>query len=797
MGDETPKLPETPDYSRATFEQVLVALTGLGTDLRAPLLLAGGGSDGGSHGWWVLAPESGRATATAGYYHAFETYYYGVNYNQAAFDDWRKTLDKIGTLIPQLEKGKLGMMDVGQVREAQALVNQYVNWLNSHWETAQSWIKKLDSPDTAFRGRAAYAVQQNLVRIAGTMKDLHDQITVQRNPSVPAALGQVADALGQAAANLAKIWYDHHDFLYNAVTVASDYVHESIHRYIWGMGLINNTDNYNLNHFTSKGEAETYINNVLAGFDSEKNSNLVWGHEAYNSYYDSEGNYAPTPVMSDQGNTEWQPNHFVPAVPDRTYEFPPAPARPDGFPAIKGDLRLQSTYDDFNAKIRDFAIARLAKVDEAARIELENLAKKYESVKAGLAGVYDNKSPTLGSPPPSGGGGGDAGDFPPPPGAGGGDGNNSFNPPGGGDSGGNYFNPPGGGNGGNGGGDFFGPPPDGNGGGSFTPPPDGSGGDSFNPFGGDGGGSFIPPPDGSGSGIGGLPYLPSAFTTPPTTNNANGGAGGFQPPPTSERVGLPPSGGLNANGDEGWAPPAPGEDLKLPPLTHSPAPSGHAGADLPVGGAGGSAAFTPPPGSGLDGAAGGAVTAGAGEVGAGLGGSGEGWADWSGDFGNSGAKQGLTPGTPQTGGLGMPMIPPMMGGMGGMGGLGGAGKERERERQTWLSEDEKVWGTENLVGSGVIGRPDGERVTDEPLAPRHVHVQAASRAKATDKRAGAKTPQRGQATQANQATQATEDIDGTAGTAGREDTKDTEATEVTEATGSTEGTSSAGSAGTP
>lgn len=73
------------------------------------------------------------------------------------------------------------------------------------------------------------------------------------------------------------------------------------------------------------------------------------------------------------------------------------------------------------------------------------------------------------------------------------------------------------------------------------------------------------------------------------------------------------------------------------------------------------------------------------------------------------------------------MMPPMggmgggMGGMGGMGGGGGGG--RERERQTWLSEDEEVWGADVDLGSGVIGRPDGgPRVTDDAPLPTHVHT---------------------------------------------------------------------------
>ncbi|MFD8756959.1 hypothetical protein ACFV0O_39185 [Kitasatospora sp. NPDC059577] len=54
-----------------------------------------------------------------------------------------------------------------------------------------------------------------------------------------------------------------------------------------------------------------------------------------------------------------------------------------------------------------------------------------------------------------------------------------------------------------------------------------------------------------------------------------------------------------------------------------------------------------------------------------------------------------------TSGGGMPMMPPMGGGMGG--GMGGQG-EKDRQRTTWLAEDEEVWGTETGAVNGVIGR---------------------------------------------------------------------------------------------
>ncbi|WP_236572028.1 hypothetical protein [Nocardiopsis sp. FR4] len=51
----------------------------------------------------------------------------------------------------------------------------------------------------------------------------------------------------------------------------------------------------------------------------------------------------------------------------------------------------------------------------------------------------------------------------------------------------------------------------------------------------------------------------------------------------------------------------------------------------------------------------------------------------------------------------MPMMPPMMGGMGG--GMGGGDSNRDRQRSTWLSEDERVWGTANDKHRSVLGRP--------------------------------------------------------------------------------------------
>ncbi|MGC4747990.1 hypothetical protein ACLQ28_20385 [Micromonospora sp. DT201] len=85
---------------------------------------------------------------------------------------------------------------------------------------------------------------------------------------------------------------------------------------------------------------------------------------------------------------------------------------------------------------------------------------------------------------------------------------------------------------------------------------------------------------------------------------------------------------------------------------------------------------------------------------------------------------GLIPGATGAAGAGGAAggFPPMMPPMGGMGGAGGGQQEKERERTTWLAEEEEVWGTDPNVMPGVIGRdevPDsvGERTAGSPSGP--------------------------------------------------------------------------------
>ncbi|MFF1670719.1 hypothetical protein ACFVWN_13395 [Nocardiopsis flavescens] len=201
----------------------------------------------------------------------------------------------------------------------------------------------------------------------------------------------------------------------------------------------------------------------------------------------------------------------------------------------------------------------------------------------------------------------------------------------------------------------------------------------------------------------GQPLPPDSFTPPPIDpgldTNFPGGSDVPINPVTGEPAEVDPITGQPYPVDpdtgeaiKGGFDPPPGNTNYPPPRFESGGPNG-----LNYGGYGG----------GSDGAGGGgrdssdrtemfAAPTGAGGTQVQAGGGGEGGG--AGGPGGAAGQQGM-------GGAGAPMMPPMMppGGMGGAGGGGGAGGDRNRT--TWLSEDEKVWGTDKNQQRATLGRP--------------------------------------------------------------------------------------------
>ncbi|MFG1871488.1 hypothetical protein [Micromonospora arborensis] len=201
--------------------------------------------------------------------------------------------------------------------------------------------------------------------------------------------------------------------------------------------------------------------------------------------------------------------------------------------------------------------------------------------------------------------------------------------------------------------------------GSFPSLPGGSGagsGGSLPGLGGSSGsdsGGSLPGLGGGSSNVGGLPGIPG------------GGSGGdyFGGASGSDGVGAGWSG---ADWQSGSNSGVPGGSMQIGPL--GPAPLATDGFAAAAGGGSGLAGLAP--------------TAAAGAAGGGL--------------------VGGTAGSAGMGGMG-PMMPPMGGA------TGGQQQEKDRERKTWLAEEEEVWGTDPDVAPSVIGRDD---VPDVPGVER-------------------------------------------------------------------------------
>ncbi|MDQ2589059.1 hypothetical protein [Saccharothrix yanglingensis] len=780
-----PDLPSTKDFSRSTYEQIVFAVTGLGEDMHG--LLKTAGDSGGTTGWLKFAEAPGAANSVS--YRAWDKYYFGVDYNHATFNNWNSAIADNDQVASAMFKGRGGLMDAQRLWDARDVTKVYGKWLGDSLEVVKGWTARLDSDDSAFKGKAAYAIGNSLRRLAFTLDDLHDQIMEDRKPSVPGALGNAGDATMLFGTQMSYYWWRAEPFLRTAPQRAARRFVRNVMEHLEFSGLFvskkDSVAGYVLDDY-SRSEAEARIREVMAEYSSD-----------------------------------------VSVLPSNTL--------PEGFPVVRGDISTKALWDQANAAIGTYVATELKKLNATAQEEFAKLSESFTRNSRSLAEVKNNPPPMLGSPLPKPGamslgkeggldlkdllakgdgkgGGLDLADLLRGGDGKGGDGQETAMPftqmsprtpagqgAGAGTAGGLDLDDvlggggPGGGSGadvgmgGLGDGLDGGPGADGgpglgglgNPGGLDLPDPQGIGSDGLGgPGGANGGGN-----GGFGAGLGaGLP-LP----VPPGLPSKGRGdlAGTDRKPQLPGAPGLdfpdPANGGANApqgwdrDLDEGWKPevrtptdldlgsPPPG--LKAPALDLPggssaggganggiqfgpgtlPAPLGAGGepllADLPGGPASGGLS-----GSGLGGSddfAGGGATfdpaGGAGPLNGGADPLDGGRNDWSDLSGGATAGAGRTDGGAGAGGRdnsggGMPFFPPMMGGMGGAG--GNQQQQQERERQTWLSEDEEVWGTDVNVGSGVIGRPDaGDVETDEVLAPTHVHLRStAPRGRASTER---------------------------------------------------------------
>lgn len=360
-----PTLPGTGDYSGATFEQILFAVSGQGVDLHQHLDTA----SSGEHAWFKFAAAPGPQNHM--HYRAWDKYYFGVDVNTSAFLNWASLVREMDKLTYPMFSAKTGLMDVQRLWDAKHVSNAYVTWLTESLASTNAWVKGLESDDSGFKGKAAYAIQVNLRRLAFTFDDIRGQIMEDRKPAVPQAMHDSAAALSIFGQRMASSWAEHDQFLLTQAHNASTAIFANIRDYIATQGL----------------------------------SVAYKGHTGPYTY-----------VLDDLGSQAEREAHIKQRL--RLYEggatysgMKPLPA---GFPPISGDLTTAAFWDSVNAAMSTYLRTELQKLDAKARTQMALLSQAYTTTYQSLDDLKTNQPPTIGSPPPNIPGGG--GDAPPPPG---------------------------------------------------------------------------------------------------------------------------------------------------------------------------------------------------------------------------------------------------------------------------------------------------------------------------------------------------------------------------------------------
>ncbi|MGH3380327.1 MAG: hypothetical protein ACRDP6_36895 [Actinoallomurus sp.] len=614
---------------------------------QALMALTGEGTDmhALAGGPWYTVPSDLSSGGDLNY-HAWGEFFMSVNFNKDSGRAWSDGWTNLNEIVNDLARGKRGNMDVQTLTDLAGAIQAMANWTDTTGSGFHSWANALNSDDSAFKGKAAALIQFRLKAQADGLDDTRDQITTRHGMAIADAVANAAKGLDTFNRSMADTW--HGADVGNIVANTLNAETQEVFDYLSASNLVLGTPNYILDRIDFRLDRQLgrdYINRAMAAYP-------------------------------------------------------------------KGALNTQAGWDNIGNHVKQTVLDYLkANLDTAAQSAIQTLVPLYLLATNALVDITAPipETPPHITPDPNNNPSNGNGDFSPPP-------NGNFTPPP--DGGGSGSGPPpdgglgdgGLGNGGLGDGGLgnggLGDGGLGNGGLGDGGLGNGGLGDGGLGSGGPGGGGLGDPGNGA---LGNGAFMPGLM--PPAGGAGGdgsgdgkvgpGGDGSFGEPGAGNGIVTPPGGAGGADGGVGIPSGAGSSKTTLPPGSALP-PGGAGGGGSGVGaGAGAGRGFGASPGS-----------AGAGGAGAGAGGGGLGSGDsplttlpmqatggspgMSGTAGASGAG-----GTSGDGGGGVPFFPPMMGG--GMG--GGAGdKPQERERQTWLSEDEKVWGTNVALGSGVIGR---------------------------------------------------------------------------------------------
>ncbi|MEV0406063.1 hypothetical protein AB0I04_38855, partial [Actinoallomurus sp. NPDC050550] len=257
MADGVPSLPGNSNWSEWTFEQVLAAVTGEGTDLHDLL----------NAQWFTFDKDKGKDVV----YHAFGNNYVAVNGNPDAMGKWVTAVNTTGDIMQGVGSGRRGTMDLQTLKDMEMAVKTLALFMGATGDDFETWAKSINSSDSAFKGKAAYLIYWRMKKNADWAHDINEQVLTRHGRSIADVIGGAARGLENFNLTMSYAWgWALASDIVNWIKNALDFEVKAAFDYMEAAGLFEGTPNYVLDKMTFGGlnskPAKDYIAKVLTSY---------------------------------------------------------------------------------------------------------------------------------------------------------------------------------------------------------------------------------------------------------------------------------------------------------------------------------------------------------------------------------------------------------------------------------------------------------------------------------------------------------------------------------------------------
>lgn len=255
---------DAADPPMDTFQAALAAVTGTQVDLRGAASPAGG--------WLQLGGGSGQPWMTLT---GFGTTFFSVYLNATANEAWSTAIGTVEQLDQELFSGKYGLMNVQQLRDAEAMCRGLSDTLATATADLTKVITPLQAEQTQIAGSAADVLLGRLTSLQGDVQATENLLT-DPSPTVAETLLNAAEALSTFGRQMAYIYWESNQVLLNAVALGTNGIHDNISNYLSSVSQVTNVADLELmlGRYTSTAVGD--LPNQMAPISGDLRQQPVW-----------------------------------------------------------------------------------------------------------------------------------------------------------------------------------------------------------------------------------------------------------------------------------------------------------------------------------------------------------------------------------------------------------------------------------------------------------------------------------------------------------------------------------------